>query len=122
MTVLSTAGPHAIPVSAALRDGDAAILLGLGARRSSLARLREDPRVAVTVMAGADLAFTAHGRAAIVAEDAAGVVAVRVTVESVQDHHKPDFEISSGVVWRWTDRAAEARDAAVREALGQLRH
>jgi hypothetical protein len=120
VTVLSTAGPHAIPVSAAIRAGDDAILLALGARRDSLARLRADPRVAVTVIAGPDLAFTAHGVASVVSEDAAGTVAVRVDVESVQDHFKADFTIEAGVAWRWTEPVAEARDAQVRAALGDL--
>jgi hypothetical protein len=122
VTVLSTAGeaPHAIPVSAALRAGDDAILLGLGARRESLARIRADPRVAVTVLGFYNLAFTAHGVATVVSEDAAGVVAVRVAVESIQDHYKTDFKIQAGVDWQWCDEAAAVRDTAVRAALRAL--
>lgn len=118
--VLSTGGgaPHAIPVSTARRTGDATVVLGLGARRESLRRLRAEPRCALTVLAGGDRAFTLHGHAMVVAEDAAGVVAVRLDVEVVQDHMTPDFTIEAGVAWRWTDERAAARDADVRAALG----
>ena len=121
--VLATAGeaPHAIPVSTARRAGDRTLLLGLAPSRTSLARLRADPRVALTVLAGDDVAFTAHGRAVVVGE-AAGVVAVRVDVDDVQDHRQPTFVIENGVRWRWTDPDAERRDAEVRAALDNLAH
>ena len=53
VTVLSTGrrAPHAIPVSAAIRRGPRELALALALRRESLARLREDPRCAVTVLA-----------------------------------------------------------------------
>ena len=113
--VLSTAGPHAIPVSTAVRAGPRRVLLALAGRRESLARLREDPRATLTVMAG-DLAFTLHGR---VTEDgeAEGTVVLRLDVERVQDHLNPTFAIEAGVAWRWTDDEAAARDAAIREQL-----
>src|SRR5918911_387339 len=58
VAVLSTAGaaPHAIPVSTAVRAGERHVLLALAPRRSSLARLRADPRVALTVLAAGDVA------------------------------------------------------------------
>jgi hypothetical protein len=120
--VLSTAGarPHAIPVSTAVRTDDRTIHLALGARRESLARLRADPRCALTVMAGVDVAFTAHGRGTVVHEDVEGTVAVRVDVDRVQDHGQPAFTLEAGVAWRWTDPDAAARDAAVRAALRRL--
>jgi hypothetical protein len=120
--ILATAGdaPHAIPVSTAIRAGARQVLLGLAPSRASLARLRSDPRVALTVLAAGDVAFTAHGRATVVAEDAAGVVAVRVDVDDVQDHGQPTFVIEDGVRWRWTDAEAARRDAEVRAALGNL--
>ena len=70
VAVLSTGAgpPHAIPVSTAVRAGPRTIALALALRRESLARLRADFRCALTVMAGRDVAFTAHGRATIVAE------------------------------------------------------
>jgi hypothetical protein len=46
-----------------------------------------------------------------------GVVAVEIASESMQDHMRPNFELSSGVRWRWTDSEAQARDTLVREAL-----
>lgn len=120
--VLSTAGdgPHAIPVSTAVRVSERTVHLALGRRRSSLARLREDPRVTLTVMAGPDLAFTLHGTATVVADDVAGTVAVRVDVERVQDHMTADFTIEESVRWRWTAGEAERRDAAVRAGLRRL--
>ena len=62
--VLCVAGPHAIPVSTAIRAGDRRVLLALGGRRETLRRLRdEDPAAALCVMAEG-LAFTAKGQAA----------------------------------------------------------
>jgi hypothetical protein len=110
--------PHAIPVSTALRGGPRTILFALGPRRGSLTRLREDPRCALTVLA-AGRAFTAHGRAHEAGE-AAGTVALRLEVETLQDHDQPTFEIEAGVSWRWTDPEAERRDAEVRAALAEI--
>jgi hypothetical protein len=121
--VLSTAGgaPHAIPVSTAQRAGPLTILFALARRRASLERLRTDPRCALTILAAPDLAFTAHGRAAIVEDASAGrVTALRLDVESIQDHTQPTFTIEAGVRWRWTDPDAEAADAEVRAALAAL--
>jgi len=123
--ILGTAGgaPHAIPVSTAYRAGPRTILFALARRRESLERLRTDPRCALTVLAAPDLAFTAHGRAVIVEDPmaAAGrVAALRLDVESVQDHTHAAFTIEAGVRWRWTDRDAEAADAQVRAALAAL--
>jgi hypothetical protein len=123
-TVLTTTGedgaPHAIPVSTALRVGPSTIVLGLGRRRTSLANLRARPRVSLCVLAE-DVAFTADGEATVVAEDVAGVVAVRVTVTRVHDHTQAAFALKAGVAWRWTDAEAAARDAAVRDALRAAR-
>jgi Pyridoxamine 5'-phosphate oxidase len=123
--VLSTGAgaPHAIPVSTAVRAGSRRILLALARRRTSLARLREDPRCALTVLAGGDLAFTAHGRAIVVQdpmEVAEGVVAVAIDVDAVQSHDDPRFAIEAGVRWRWVDPEAAERDAAIHEALRGL--
>jgi hypothetical protein len=118
VAILSTAGPHAIPVSTAVPAGPGAVLLALGPSRGSLARLREDPRCALAVIAEG-VAVTLRGRAAVVGE-AAGTVAVRLEVEAVDDHAQPTFAIDAGVRWRWTDPDAERRDAEVREALRQL--
>jgi hypothetical protein len=116
--ILCTAGPHAIPVSTAMRAGPATVLLALAPSRGSLARLREDPRCALAVLA-AGTAVTLRGRATEIGE-AAGTVAVRLDVEHVDDHSQPTFVIEAGVQWRWTDPEAKRRDAEVRAALRQL--
>ncbi len=118
VAVLATTGPHAIPVSTAVRSGDMTIQLALAHTRDSLARLRDDPRCALTVIA-ADTAFTAHAHGEVVGGDDR-VAYVRLTVDEVQDHLKPTFAIEDGVRWRWTDDDAEAGDAAVRAALRDL--
>ena len=119
VAILSTAGPHAIPVSTAMAAGPTTVLLALGPSRGSLARLREDPRCALAVIAE-HVAVTLRGRATVIGE-AAGAVAVRLDVESVDDHRQPTFAIEAGVRWRWTDPAAERRDTEVRAALERWR-
>jgi Pyridoxamine 5'-phosphate oxidase len=125
VAILSTGAgaPHAIPVSTAVRTGTRTVALALALRRESLARLREDPRCALTLLAGGDLAFTAHGRATIVEEPMAvsdRVAAVRIDVESIQDHGQDSFEIDDGVRWHWTDAEAERLDREIRAALSGL--
>ena len=110
--------PHAIPVSTIVRGGPRTILLGLAQRRESLARLREDPRVAVAILAGR-IAITADGHAEVIA-DLGRVVAVRVEVEAIADHDQPTFAIDEGVQWRWTDAEADARDRELRAHLRTL--
>ena len=111
-------GPHAIPVSTARRTGPRTVVFALSPARGSLARLRADPRCALCVVA-ADAAMTLRGRAREVG-DAAGVVAIELEVEAVDDHRTPAFAIEAGVRWRWVDEEAERRDAQVRAALGEL--
>lgn len=121
--VLATSGPdgpYAIPVSTALRTGDDRVVLALAQSRGSLARLRDEPRVALTVLAGPDLAFTVRGTADVVADRLPGaeaVAAVAIRVASVARHERPTFAIEAGVTWRWTDADALERDGAVRGAL-----
>lgn len=122
VAVLSTGAgwPHAIPVSTGVRAGDRRVVLALARRRESLARLREDGRCALTILAGGDVAITALARATIAEEPMAvsdRVAAVVLDVDEVQDHGQPRFEILDGVRWRWTDPEAEARDAQIRAAL-----
>jgi hypothetical protein len=123
VAVLSTGAgpPHAIPVSTAVRTGPRTIVLALALRRESLARLREDARCALTIIATGDVAVTAHGRATIVEEPMAvsdRVAAVRIDVEAIQDHGDDRFEIDDAVRWHWTDRAAALLDAAILRRLG----
>jgi hypothetical protein len=111
--------PHAIPLSTARPTGPTTIVLGLGAGRTSLANLRARPVVALCVLAE-NVAFTAEGRAVVISEDLAGVVAVRIDVTVVHDHRRPAFVVEDGVAWRWVEEEAAARDAAVRAALRGL--
>jgi hypothetical protein len=111
--------PHAIPVSLIVRAGPREILLGLAPRREALARLRADPRAALTILAAGDHAFTAHGRARSF-EEAGGIVAVRIEVERIADHNRPTYEVRDGVQWDWTDEEERERDAATRAALRAL--
>jgi hypothetical protein len=115
VAILATAGPHAIPVSTAMRAGARTVLLALGPGRGSLERLRANPRCALAVIAEG-VAVTLRGQATVVGE-AAGTIAVRLDVEAVDDHDQPTFAIEAGVRWRWTDAQAERRDAEVRAAL-----
>jgi hypothetical protein len=117
--VLATTGdgPHAMPISAAIRTGERTVHLALGRRRETLARLRADPRCTLTVMAGPDLAFTLHGRATEVDDDVEGTVGLRLDVDEVHDHRQPTFAIAAGVDWHWTDPDAASRDAAIRARL-----
>ena len=115
VAVLATVdpAPHAIPVSAPVRASDTRILLNLHRTRDSLARLRRDPAVALTVLAEGDIAFTARGRASVVGELACDpeYVAVAIDVEHVDDHRQPAFAVESGVGREW-------RDADQKRALG----
>ena len=115
--VLVVAGPHAIPVSNVVGAGDR-VLVALGQRRETLARLRHDPRAAFCLL-GEGVAFTAYGVARVVREEleAAPVTAVEIAVERVQDHLADGrTEILDGARWRWLDeRSREAEPAIVAE-------
>jgi flavin reductase (DIM6/NTAB) family NADH-FMN oxidoreductase RutF len=124
VTLLAVTGadgaPGVIPVSTALRAGDARVLLALGRRRATLAALRARPGCALAVLAQDDVAVTLHGAAAVLAEGppgAEGIAVVELTVDRVQDHGTPRFTVDAGVAWSWADAAAQERDAAVRAVL-----
>lgn len=124
VAVLSTCGgeAHAIPVSTALRAGPRTVVLALARRRDSLARLRREPEVALTLL-GPGIACTAHAIAVVVEDplvEAGGVAAVRLDVASIQDHRSPRFVVEAGVRWRWTDGEGAARDATVRAGLRRV--
>lgn len=123
--MLSTAGddPHAIPISTAVRVADDLVLVALATRRESLTRLRTDPRAALTLLAEADVAITAHCRARILADPMTisdRLCAVALDVLRVQDHGQSRFRIDAGVRWHWTDEQARQRDNEVRRALSEL--
>jgi hypothetical protein len=117
--VLCVAGPHPIPVTAFVRAGDDRVLLSLGRRRETLRRLREDPSVALLLM-GEGLAFTAHGRARVIAEELQAtdtVVGVELEVDRIQNHLADErTEMLDGARWRWcADEHGEAEDAILAE-------
>jgi hypothetical protein len=120
---VAVSGPHAIPVSTAVRLAPRRLAFGLARRRETLARLRDEPAVALMLLAPG-LAFSAYGTARVARDglDAApNVVAVAVEVERIDDHLEgARTEIVAAPQWRWTnDEAAEA-DARVRAELGRL--
>lgn len=127
IAVLSTVGdgPHAIPVSAPVRLADDRIGLSLHRSRDSLARLRAQPQVALTILTECDVAFSARGRARLIEDPMAAApdyAAVAIDVDHVDDHRSPAFTVSGGVGREWVDeaekRALGARVAALRELAG----
>jgi len=118
-------GPHVIPVSAPLRADDRRILLSLHRTRGSLERLRRRPEVALLVLTGDDVAFTARGRGSVIEEPmevAPEYVAVAIEVEAIDDHRQSAFVVDSGVGRRWVDEAEQkalgARVAALSAFAG----
>jgi Pyridoxamine 5'-phosphate oxidase len=123
IAVLSTQNEevHAIPITAPLRIGDRQILLRLKRCRESLARLREHPKVALTIFAKGNLAFTARGPARVVQEPMLGApmfAAVAIDVENIDDHRQRDLVVDSGVSLDWTN---ERTQRFVQENLNALR-
>ena len=99
-------GPFAIPVSAPVRAGERRILLSLHRGRGSLARLRAQPEVALTILAAGDIALTARGRASVVEEPmavASDYAAVAIDVTHVDDHRQAEFLVEAGVDRSWVD-------------------
>ena len=121
--VLCAVGPHPIPISTALRVAADRLVLALGGRREALSRLREDPAAAFCLL-GEGLAFTAHGRAAVLRdplECAPRVAGIELRVERVQDHLADGrTEMLSGARWRWRDEGAAAADAMIQAELERL--
>jgi hypothetical protein len=114
--------PYAIPVSAPLRAGDRRIVLSLHSSRGSLARLREQPEVALLILTAGNIAFSALGRAQVFEDPLAGTtnyVGVAIDVERIDDHRHAAFVLESGVDRRWLDehdqRALMARVAVLTE-------
>ncbi len=121
--VLCVPGPHAIPVSTAIRADDRRVLLALGRRREALERLREDARAALCVMTEG-LAFTAGGRAAVVRAPLRGqpsAVALELVVVRLTDHLADGrTEMLSPPGWRWRDNAARAAEPEILSELLEL--
>jgi hypothetical protein len=123
IAVLSTvgSGAHAIPVSAPQRTEDGLILFSLRRDRGSLARLRQQPQVALTILAERNIALTARGRARIVQERMAAAgdyAAVAIDVRDIDDHRQAAFVVESGVDRRWVD---EHEQRALRERGDKLK-
>jgi hypothetical protein len=123
IAVLSTQNEevHAIPITSPLRIGDRQILLRLKRCRESLARLREHPKVALTIFAKGNLAFTARGPARVVQEPMPGApmfAAVAIDVENIDDHRQREFAVDSGVSLDWTN---ERTQQFLQEHLNALR-
>jgi len=123
IAVLSTQNEevHAIPITAPLRIGDRQILLRLKRCRESLARLREHPKVALTIFAKGNLAFTARGTARVVQEpmvSAPMFAAVAIDVENIDDHRQRELVIDSCVSPDWSNERAHR---FVQEHLNALR-
>ena len=115
LTTLGDDEPHAIPVSAPVRAGDHRILVSLHRTRDSLQRLRERPRVAITILAADNVAFTARGPAHVIQEPmstAPDYAAIAIDVEQIDDHRHPAFQVQAGVARDWLDETE-------RDALGQ---
>ena len=115
--------PYAIPVSAPLRAADLRILLALRGDRGSLARLREQDRVALAVLTEGDTAFTARGRARILQEAmerAPDYAAVAIDVEHIDDHRQAAFRIEAGIDRRWVDEHEKRALGERVAALGEL--
>jgi hypothetical protein len=121
--VLCVAGPHPIPVSTAVRAGDHRVLFALGREREALRRLRDDPAVALLVLAEG-VAFTAFGEAGVVAErmeTADTIVAVELRVAGVQDHLADGRSVMlDGARWRWATEEMAAADEATFAELERL--
>ena len=120
--MLCVAGPHAIPVSTAVRLGDERLAFALGPGRDTLERLRAEPRAALCLL-GVELAFSAYGTAVVVRDplEAAPVVGVELRVESVQDHLADGrTEMLDGARWRWLDPDAAGSDPKIAAELSTL--
>jgi hypothetical protein len=123
IAVLSTQNEevHAIPITAPLRIGDRQILLRLKRCRESLVRLREHPKVALTIFGKGNLAFTARGPARVVQEPMLGApmfAAIAMDVENIDDHRQRDLVVDSGISLDW---ANERTEQFLQEHLNALR-
>jgi hypothetical protein len=117
------AGPHAIPISTAVRADDRRLVFGLARRRETLARLREDPRVAFALLAEG-MAFTAYGQARVVREqlgDAPNMAGIELRVERVQDHLADGrTEMLGQPRWKWREEPAREADRIVMAEIEAL--
>jgi oxalate decarboxylase len=98
--------PYEIPVTAPVRAGDRRIMFSLRHDRGSLARLRTNQQVALLILAGDNVAFTARGAARVVEERMSSnpeFAAVALDVEHIDDHRQDAETVESGVGICWSD-------------------
>lgn len=115
-------GPWAIPVSALRRAGDDRVLLALARSRRSLARLRAEPVVALSLL-GTGFSLTAQGPARVVAEPLPGaefMAAVEVRAARLESTLGARTVVHAGVSWGWRDAESDARHRQVLAALEAL--
>jgi hypothetical protein len=121
--VLCVHGPHAIPVSTAVRASADRIVFALACRRETLSRLRGNAAVALCLL-GEGVAFTAEGEATVVRDQlhaSPHVAALELHVTRVQDHLADGrTEMLDGARWRFTSGEAREADVAVRQELAGL--
>jgi hypothetical protein len=121
--VLCASGPHAIPVSTAVRAGDRRVLLALGGEREMLARLRDHRRAALCML-GEGIAFSAYGEAVVLDREldaAPGVAVVELRLDRVQDHLADGrTDLLDGARWRWREERFADADRKLVDELERL--
>lgn len=121
--LLVVTGPHAMPISTAVRAGDRRLVFGLARRRETLARLRKDPRAAFALLAEG-VAFTAYGNASVIREKLDGapnMAGVELRVDRIQNHLADGrTEMLSPAGWRWRQEEAREADRTVVAAIEML--
>ena len=120
--IVCVAGPHAIPVSTAMRVSGSVLRFALGGERETLSRLRESAEVAVCIL-GEGIAFSVYGRGEVVREleSAPGVVAVEVRADRIQDHLADGrTALVDGARWRWLDPGLAESEPRIRAELLDL--
>jgi nitroimidazol reductase NimA-like FMN-containing flavoprotein (pyridoxamine 5'-phosphate oxidase superfamily) len=122
LATVGAGGPVAIPVSAIWRRDAGCVLLALARRRASVDRLRDDPRVALSLN-GPGFSVCVEGDARVAADPLPGadaMVAFAVDVRHAWDARGPATEVDAGIRWRWTADDAADRHAGVLAALEAL--
>lgn len=122
LATIGPAGPVAVPVSAIHRRDERALLVALSHRRATVARLRDDPRAALSLN-GSGFSLCVEGVARLAADPLPGaefMVAFVIEARRAWDARGPVTEIDAGIRWRWTEPEAEDRHARVLAALAGL--